>query len=96
MFLEIFPTFQRHFVLGTPVRRLLRLGFSDDMFSVTEQPYKIPYYAALLRLLHNPSELSIPDEQPLGRLVLEDFWKGFQSYLDKLSWRDTRLCVSYS
>ena len=61
---------------------------------MTEQPYKIPFYAALLRLLHNPSELSIPDDQPFGRLVLEDFWKGFQSYLDKLSWRDTRLCVS--
>ena len=61
---------------------------------VTEQPYKIPFYAALLRLLHNPSELAIGDEPPLGRLVLEDFWKGFQSYLDKVAWRETRLCVS--
>ncbi|KAF9480787.1 cap binding protein 80-PB [Pholiota conissans] len=62
---------------------------------VTEQPYKIPFYAALLRLLHNPTELSLPDEMPLGRLVLEDFWKGFQSYLDKLAWRDTRLCIHF-
>lgn len=29
----------------------------------------------------------------LGKLVLEDFWKGFQGYLDKLAWRDIRLCV---
>ncbi|KJA21655.1 hypothetical protein HYPSUDRAFT_165386 [Hypholoma sublateritium FD-334 SS-4] len=62
---------------------------------VTEQPYKIPFYAALLQLLHNPSELSIPDDQPFGRLVLEDFWKGFQSYLDKVAWRDTRLCIHF-
>ncbi|KAF8966447.1 MIF4G like-domain-containing protein [Flammula alnicola] len=62
---------------------------------VTEQPYKIPFYAALLRLLHNPSELAIPDESPLGRLILEDFWKGFQSYLDKVAWRDTRLCIHF-
>ncbi|KAF8803946.1 hypothetical protein BYT27DRAFT_6725890 [Phlegmacium glaucopus] len=62
---------------------------------VTEQPYKIPFYAALLRLLHNPSELVIGDELPLGRLVLEDFWKGFQSYLDKVAWRETRLCIHF-
>lgn len=30
---------------------------------------------------------------PLGRLILDDFWKGFQAYLDKLAWRETRLCV---
>ncbi|KDR74497.1 hypothetical protein GALMADRAFT_250474 [Galerina marginata CBS 339.88] len=62
---------------------------------VTEQPYKIPFYAALLRLLHNPSELGIPDEAPLGRLILEDFWKGFQSYVDKVAWRETRLCIHF-
>lgn len=62
--------------------------------SVTEQPYKTPYYAALLRLLHDPSDVGIPEETPLGRLILEDFWKGFQGYLDKVAWRETRLCVS--
>ncbi|KAF9558221.1 hypothetical protein CPC08DRAFT_743399 [Agrocybe pediades] len=62
---------------------------------VTEQPYKIPFYAALLRLLHNPSEIAIPGDSPLGRLVLEDFWKGFQSYLDKVEWRETRLCIHF-
>jgi nuclear cap-binding protein subunit 1 len=65
---------------------------NDD--SVTEQPYKIPYYAALLRLLHDRNELSLPDEQPIGRLILDEFWRGFQSYLDKVAWRETRFCVS--
>lgn len=58
---------------------------------MTEQPYKIPFYATLLRNLYNT-----PDEDApvLGRLILEDFWKGFQGYLDKVAWRETRLCVS--
>lgn len=60
---------------------------------MTEQPYKVPYYATLVRLLHNRSELSLPVEQPIGRLILEEFWKGFQYYLDKVAWRETRLCV---
>ncbi|PFH50582.1 hypothetical protein AMATHDRAFT_144777 [Amanita thiersii Skay4041] len=61
--------------------------------SVTEQPYKIPYYAALIRLLHEQPDYS--DGTSLGRLLLEDFWKGFQSYLDKLAWRETRLCIQF-
>lgn len=64
--------------------------------AVTEQPFKIPYYAALTRLLH---DRPVPGEESsatsLGRQILEDFWKGFQAYLDKLSWRDTRLCVHF-
>ncbi|PPQ68653.1 hypothetical protein CVT24_005384 [Panaeolus cyanescens] len=62
---------------------------------VTEQPYKSPFYAALLRLLYNPSATNTSEETPLGRLVLEDFWKGFQSYLDKVAWRETRLCIHF-
>ncbi|KAF9242931.1 MIF4G like-domain-containing protein [Melanogaster broomeanus] len=67
---------------------------------VTEQPFKIPYYAALLRLLHDPApsetETSGSSSAPsLGKQVLEDFWKGFQGYLDKLAWRDTRLCIHF-
>ncbi|KAG5643263.1 hypothetical protein DXG03_001273 [Asterophora parasitica] len=64
---------------------------------VTEQPYKIPYYAALILLLHDRPEESTSSEEapPLGRLVLEDFWKGFQAYLDKLAWRETRLCIHF-
>ncbi|PBK65728.1 hypothetical protein ARMSODRAFT_940305 [Armillaria solidipes] len=58
---------------------------------VTEQPYKIPYYAALLRLLHEQ-----PDGEPsLGRQILEDIWKGFQTYVDQLAWRETRFCIHF-
>ncbi|KAF8841289.1 hypothetical protein BDN67DRAFT_989826 [Paxillus ammoniavirescens] len=67
---------------------------------VTQQPYKTPYYAALLRLLHDPApsqiETPTPSSAPsLGKQVLEDFWKGFQGYLDKLAWRDIRLCIHF-
>ncbi|KAK2462294.1 hypothetical protein APHAL10511_005600 [Amanita phalloides] len=61
--------------------------------SVTQQPYKIPYYAALMRSLHEqPDGAEAPS---LGRQILEDFWKGFQSYLDKLAWREARLCIQF-
>ncbi|KAG1902824.1 MIF4G like-domain-containing protein [Suillus fuscotomentosus] len=66
--------------------------------AVTEQPYKIPYYAALLRLLHDPTEgenAESSTSSSLGKQVLEDFWKGFQGYLDKLAWRDVRLCIHF-
>ncbi|THH13322.1 hypothetical protein EW146_g6881 [Bondarzewia mesenterica] len=73
----------------------LRLG-------VVEQPYKIPYYAALLRSLYEPSpptpeeDGSMSNESPsLGRQILDDLWKGFQAYLDKLAWREVRLCVHF-
>ncbi|KAI0829290.1 cap binding protein 80-PB [Trametes gibbosa] len=63
---------------------------------VTEQPYKIPYYAALLRLLHDrPAADAAPGSPSLGKQVLEDFWKGFQAFLDKQAWRETRLCVQF-
>jgi nuclear cap-binding protein subunit 1 len=68
--------------------------------SITEQPYKIPFYAALLYYLSMPTvdgDAGTSEERtvkaPLGRLILDDFWKGFQAYLDKLAWRETRLCV---
>jgi nuclear cap-binding protein subunit 1 len=68
---------------------------SQGVFRVTEQPYKIPFYAALLRLLHDPAEDSTSADTPsLGKQILEDFWKGFQAFLDKLAWREARLCVS--
>ncbi|KZT27073.1 hypothetical protein NEOLEDRAFT_1131600 [Neolentinus lepideus HHB14362 ss-1] len=66
---------------------------------VTEQPYKIPYYANLLRLLHDHAdgeqESSTSGSPSLGKQILEDFWKGFQAFLDKLSWRETRLCIHF-
>ncbi|KAJ8592671.1 hypothetical protein M405DRAFT_28898 [Rhizopogon salebrosus TDB-379] len=66
--------------------------------AVTEQPYKIPYYAALLRLLHDTAEgenAEFSTSSLLGKQVLEDFWKGFQGYLDKLAWREIRLCIHF-
>lgn len=68
-------------------------------YRVTEQPFKIPFYAALLRLLYDPDpdtpdQSSSTDASPLGRQILEDYWKGFQAFLDKLAWREIRLCVS--
>ncbi|KAI0334935.1 cap binding protein 80-PB [Cubamyces sp. BRFM 1775] len=63
---------------------------------VTEQPFKIPYYAALLRLLHDrPVADAAPGSSSFGKQVLEDFWKGFQAFLDKQAWRETRLCVHF-
>ncbi|KAK7684571.1 hypothetical protein QCA50_012518 [Cerrena zonata] len=66
--------------------------------AVTEQPFKIPYYAALLRELYDPpadAEESTSSSPTLGRQILEDFWKGFQASLDKLVWREMRLSVSF-
>lgn len=66
---------------------------------VTEQPHKIPYYAALLKILHEPPPPEIasgfPEGVSLGRSLLEDFWKGFQGYLDQLAWREVRLCIQF-
>ncbi|EGO01454.1 hypothetical protein SERLA73DRAFT_166017 [Serpula lacrymans var. lacrymans S7.3] len=67
---------------------------------VTEQPYKIPYYAALLRLLHDQVEgdtngAPSSTSSSLGKQILEDFWKGFQAFLDKLAWREIRLCIQF-
>jgi hypothetical protein len=73
----------------------LCLLFSLYLSRVTEQPYKIPYYAALLRLLHDPQiKAETTESSSLGKQILEDFWKGFQAFLDKLAWREARLCVS--
>ncbi|KIJ70616.1 hypothetical protein HYDPIDRAFT_172390 [Hydnomerulius pinastri MD-312] len=80
-------------IIVSAISEGIRLG-------VTEQPYKIPYYVALLRLLHDPAspeaETSGSSSAPsLGKQVLDDFWKGFQGYLDKLAWRDIRLCIQF-
>ena len=63
--------------------------------SVTEEPYKIAYYAALIRALDESSATEDKDKNTLlGKQLLDDFWKGFQGFLDKLAWREVRLCVS--
>ncbi|KII96021.1 hypothetical protein PLICRDRAFT_97224 [Plicaturopsis crispa FD-325 SS-3] len=78
------------------VPRLIPALSEGFRIGVTEQPYKIPYYAALLRLLHEPTEVDVANgSTPIGKLILEDFWKGFQAFLDKLAWRETRLCIQF-
>ncbi|KAJ7895998.1 MIF4G like-domain-containing protein [Mycena olivaceomarginata] len=42
-----------------------------------------------------PEETATVDGPSLGKQILEDFWKGFQAYLDKLAWRETRLCIHF-
>lgn len=71
--------------------------FNVGFFRVTEQPFKIPYYATVLRLLHDTeddAEATDVEVSALGKQVLEDYWKGFQAFLDKLAWREIRLSVS--
>ncbi|THH11263.1 hypothetical protein EW145_g774 [Phellinidium pouzarii] len=60
---------------------------------VTEEPFKIPHYAALLRALDETPEIDA--DTMFGKQVLDDFWKGFQAFLDKLAWREVRLCVHF-
>ncbi|KAF8663576.1 hypothetical protein AX16_000920 [Volvariella volvacea WC 439] len=74
----------------------LNLSALSEAFrvAVTEQPYKIPFYAELLRLLYDVVDFSGMGP-PIGRQILEDFWKGFQAYLDKQAWRETRLCIHF-
>ncbi|KZV85661.1 hypothetical protein EXIGLDRAFT_725587 [Exidia glandulosa HHB12029] len=73
--------------------------------AVSQLPFKAPYYAALLARLYAPRPKpetaeqngDAPPEDPprLGRLVLEDYWKGFQTWLDKLSWPELRLSIHF-
>jgi hypothetical protein len=72
--------------------------------SVTEQPFKIPFYAALLRSLYEPvvkTEEDVKtenetesDDKTVGAKILDEFVRGFLSYLDSAAWRETRFCVS--
>ncbi|KLO09925.1 hypothetical protein SCHPADRAFT_999939 [Schizopora paradoxa] len=64
----------------------IRIGF-------TEQPYKIPHYVALLRSISQDADGST--ENSLGKQVLDDIWKGFQAFLDKLAWREVRLSIHF-
>ncbi|KAJ7179608.1 MIF4G like-domain-containing protein [Mycena filopes] len=95
--LEELPRLEKHIRDTTP---LVVSNISEAFrIAVTEQPYKIPYYVALLRRLHDPAAPA-EDEQAvdgpsLGKQILEDLWKGFQAYLDKLAWRETRLCIHF-
>ncbi|KAJ7122918.1 MIF4G like-domain-containing protein [Mycena epipterygia] len=92
--LEELPRLEKHIRETTPhVIPNLSEAFRTG---VTEQPFKIPYYVALLRRLHDSTEeMPAPEGTSLGKQILEDFWKGFQAYLDKLAWRETRLCIHF-
>ena len=61
---------------------------------VTQQPFKIPYWATLLALVKPPPALENPDA-PVNwsHKLLDDFCKQFQGFVDKLEWREMRLCV---
>lgn len=68
-------------------------------YRCTEQPYKIPLYAALVAFLSAGSGEEVDDDAETGaqvavRAVLEDFVKGFQGYVDELKWLQMKLCVS--
>lgn len=79
------------------LRIVQRLADRTPNSSVTELPFKIPYYAALLSFL--VADAAQDSASGIGmhiivRGVMEDFVKGFQVYLDGLKWRELRLCVS--
>ncbi len=63
---------------------------------VTQQPFKIPYWATLLALVKPPLSLDNPDA-PINwpHKLLDDFCKQFQGFVDKLQWREMRLCVRF-
>lgn len=78
---------------ATPIISAISEGFR---IGVTEEPYKIAYYSALIRALdESPANPDGDTSSLLGKQVLDDFWKGFQSFLDRLAWREVRLCVQF-
>jgi hypothetical protein len=84
---------QKAFASGGGLQQCCILSLTDtSIYRVTEQPYKIPFYAAVLRHLYEPT--GVEETPPVGRMILEEFAKGFRAFLDKLAWRETRLCVS--
>ncbi|KAJ7590607.1 MIF4G like-domain-containing protein [Mycena floridula] len=95
--LEELPTLEQQ-IRDTP---LVITNISEGfLIGVTEQPYKIPYYSALLFRLHRSQAPEADAEvgsstASIGRQILEDFWKGFQAYVDKLAWSETRMCIHF-
>ena len=62
---------------------------------VTQQPFKIPYWAtlALVKPPLSLDNLDAPINWP--HKLLDDFCKQFQGFVDKLQWREMRLCVRF-
>jgi hypothetical protein len=52
----------------------------------------MPYWAVLLCLVIGPKD--VETDVPWPNKILEDLVKNFQSYLDKLKWRELRHYVS--
>jgi hypothetical protein len=64
------------------------------VYSITQQPFKMPYWATLLTLVNGPEQAD--EEIPWSNKVLDGLVKAFQASLDKLKWRDLRLYVRTS
>ncbi|KIM25191.1 hypothetical protein M408DRAFT_331298 [Serendipita vermifera MAFF 305830] len=60
---------------------------------ITQQPFKMPYWAVLLSLVTGPT--NVESDVPWPNKILEDLVKNFQSYLDKLKWRELRLYLQF-
>lgn len=60
---------------------------------ITQQPFKMPYWAALLCLVKGPEGATV--DTPWPNKLCEDIVKGFQTQLDKLHWRDIRLYMHF-
>ncbi|KAL7412966.1 MIF4G like-domain-containing protein [Mrakia frigida] len=74
----------------------------------TEQPYKMPYYAALISLLTNPPNAPPPssasgeadpkeeeagEKETVGRIVMTDLVRAFKKSVDERKWREIRLLI---
>jgi hypothetical protein len=67
--------------------------------SITEQPFKIPCVAALFSLIAqrpDSSDDALETAAPSpAQPLFQELCKGFQTSLDRLSWRDLRLTVRF-
>lgn len=68
--------------------------------SITQQPFKIPYTAALFSLIAQHPEssddaLENSAATSPAKPLFQELCKGFQTSLDRLAWRDLRLTVRY-
>ncbi|PVF94764.1 hypothetical protein CPB86DRAFT_788751 [Serendipita vermifera] len=60
---------------------------------ITQQPFKMPYWATLLTLVTGPEQADT--EAPWSNKILDGLVKAFQASLDKLKWRDLRLYTHF-
>ncbi|KAG8818678.1 hypothetical protein FRC19_010401 [Serendipita sp. 401] len=60
---------------------------------ITQQPYKMPFWATLLTLVIGPEGLET--DVPWPNRICSDLVRGFQAQLDKLRWREIRLYLQF-